>query len=157
MESIKSWLLSVCAAGAVCALAVELTGKDGAGSAMVRTLAGLVLLLALLQPLSVRSSIDPEAMYDSFRAEADEAVAAGNAHANNLLAESITQRLTAYILDKAASLGADVAVEITLSGDALPQLRQVCITGDVSPYARTQLAAVLEKELGLTGGDLQWK
>lgn len=157
MESIKSWLLSVCAAGAVCALAMELTGKDGAGSAMVRTVAGLVLLLTLLQPLSVRSSLDPVAMYDSFRAEADEAVAAGNDYANNQLAESITQRLTAYILDKAASLGADVTVEIILSGDALPQLRQVCITGNVSPYARSRLAAVLEKELGLTGGDLQWK
>lgn len=157
METIKSWLLSVCAAGAVCALAVELTGKNGAGSAIVRTVAGLVLLLALLQPLSVHSGIDPAAMYDSFRSEAAEAVDAGNVSTNIQLAESITQRLTTYILDKAGSLGADVTVEVVLSSDALPQLRQVCITGNISPYARAELAAVLEKELGLSGGDLQWK
>ena len=61
--------------------------------------------------------------------------------------EGICERLEAYILDKAAALGADVSVRFTLDDQDLP--RTVTLTGSCTPAQKQALARVLAEDLGI--------
>ena len=90
-----------------------------------------------------------------FRHQAQQAVQKGEAYSNSVLRKSITDRVQAYILDKAVEMGANIQVQVILSDDAYPVPEQVCIQGDISPYARNQLKHILE-ELGVAEENQIW-
>jgi hypothetical protein len=52
-------------------------------------------------------------------------------------------------LDKATALGAEISVQVHLSGDALPAPNGVTVEGAISPYGKTKLSGILEKDLGI--------
>ena len=88
--------------------------------------------------------------------QAQEAATAGEQQAKSALRESIKQRTEAYILDKAKTLAAQVAVEVTLSNEAIPVPIAVRISGNISPYARMQLQTILQEELGIPKEAQAW-
>ena len=68
----------------------------------------------------------------------------------------IKQRTESYILEKARSLGTEVTVEVTLSTEEMPVPIGVTLTGSISPYAKEQLAQMMEQELGINRKEQIW-
>ena len=155
MEPIREYLLSVTVAAMFCAVARRLLDRKGTPAAMGKLLTGLFMTFTVLSPLT-NFSIGPlRDVTKDFKYQAQQAVQEGQATANSALRQGIIERIEAYILDKAQSLGADIQVEVTLSGEQYPVPKQVRFIGDVSPYARTQLKKFLE-ELGISEENQIW-
>jgi hypothetical protein len=73
----------------------------------------------------------------------------GSQTSKDAVSDIIRERSEAYILDKAALLGADIRVELTLSRDALPIPVSVTIYGAVSPVSRQRLQKLIRDDLGI--------
>lgn len=156
MDRIEAYILSVCAAAIVCAIAANLGSKDGAAGKLSKMAAGLVLLFTVMQPLAQVKLTDPKAIFSELKQEAHDAAGAGQLQANNALAQRIKEQTEAYILDKAALQGANLQVEVVLSDDPFPKPEKALLRGDASPYLRARIGAMLEQDLGITGENQIW-
>ena len=142
----KSYILSICAAAIIAAILGTLAG-DGSGGKLVRMLSGLFLAVTVLAPLVELELPSPTAWIEDFTREGRDAAQYGKEKALEYSSAIISAEVEAYILDKAAQLGADVTVAVTLDDSGMPEA--VTLTGKVSPLAREELSRWLEEELGI--------
>ena len=156
MQELGAYILSVTAASLICAVATGIRGKDSSSGKLAHMAAGLILLFTVIKPLAQLDISDPTNWLGNIKMEASEAVAAGEHETNIALVTRIKEQTEAYILDKAALCGAELAVEVILSDEGLPVPVGAVLQGNVSPYVKSKLAAILESELGFTGEDLIW-
>lgn len=155
MDAVRSYLLSVCGAALLCGIADRFLGKKGPAAA-ARVLTGLFLAFTVLQPLG---KWDTEEFFDldfDISDTAEKAVAQGQAQAQKSMTKIIKQEAAAYILEKAKTLHADIQVTVEVSDDSLPIPVSAQITGNVSPYAKSQLQAMMEQQLGISKENQRW-
>ena len=150
MDIIRSWIMTVTVSAMIIAVAEVLMPK-GAVKTVGKLTGGLVLMLGILQPLL---SLDYEQMLLELGDLSTDSVAIGQAQGvaqNNLLVGIIESELSAYVLDKAQSLGYSCEVQIVcrLGENNVPYPVQAQLTGLTSAQQET-MAAFLEVELGLT-------
>ena len=69
----------------------------------------------------------------------------------------IKDRTEAYILDKAASMGLSLRVEVILSEEEIPKPITVKLWGTVPPYTKTRLRNWMEDTLGIGEEDQLWQ
>ena len=149
MAGLRSWLLALVAASLICALADALMPK-GAVKRVGRLVCGLVLASAILSPLA---GLDVEsgqswlerhlASVEFQRAELEEEV-------NGQMKVIIEQEYAAYIVDKAAQLGAACSARTECRRDGglyLPQ--RVEVTGAVPPPLQSELVQIIVRDLGV--------
>lgn len=149
MAGLRSWLLALVAASLICALADALMPK-GAVKRVGRLVCGLVLASAILSPLA---GLDVEsgqswlerhlASVEFQRAELEEEV-------NGQMKVIIEQEYAAYIVDKAAQLGAACSARTECRRDGglyLPQ--RVEVTGAVPPPLQAELVQIIVRDLGV--------
>lgn len=153
MEGLRQYVISVTAAALLCAALTGMTRKSPAGE-LIRMLCGLVLTFTVLYPISrvklAEMTIAPPAW------EGESMAAQGEKIARETLRDIIKSDTEAYILDKAAALDLSVRVKVSLSEDTVPVPVGVILSGAVSPYARSQLTNVIEKELGIPKENQLW-
>ena len=152
MEWIKDWLLGVACAAMIVTLAQRLTPAGAAGK-IGRLTGGLVLLLAAVQPVL---RVDPAAILDAAagygQAWSAQAPASLEETTGQLLKTIIAQRTGAYIVDKAAGLGAACQVEVTVgeqTGDGYPLPESVVITGALTADQQAALTQQIAAELDI--------
>ena len=149
MELIRTWVLAITASAMIIAGAEALM-PEGAVKKVGKLTGGLILMLALLQPLV---SLDYGALWESA-----EALPAGAISQQRLAQETldpmkgiIEEELAAYIVDKGRSLGlscrAQVACETGEEGIPVPQ--KVTVTGPFGESQKDALAAYISEELGI--------
>lgn len=156
MLHIKAYILSVISTAILCAVAINLVPAQKETKKLITTVAGLVLLVAAINPITQIPLMNLDSWFEDQFTEADEIVKHGQQYTHQALKESISGQVKAYIEDKAAALGADIKVELALSEDALPIPIGVCIQGDISPYVKSQLKYILETDLGIAGENQKW-
>ena len=93
---------------------------------------------------------------DVWQAEAADAIAQGENSARAEWEQGISDRVEAYILDKAAQYGAQLTVTVALGSDAIPLPQRVTIQGNISPYGKTQLQSWIAENLGIAKEDQVW-
>ena len=147
-------MLSVTTAAIICGILNGLLEKSKTIAPIVKLLTALFMSVTVLSPLVTISISNMLPNIQSFTEDANQIVQQGEWYAEKRQADIIKSRLEAYILDKAASLDAEVTVEITLSQDSLPCA--VCITGNLSPYAKAQLENILQHELAIPKEAQRW-
>lgn len=153
MDGIRQYVLSVTAAAILCGTAVSLS-PEGTARELIRFVAGAVLTVCLLRPLAGAKWTLSLPRADS---SAGEALAAdGEKQASQAMADIIKEQLRAYILDKAAALGAEVEAEFTLEDGDIPVPEAVTIRGTAAPYARQRLEEILSSQLGIPKERQQW-
>lgn len=122
--------------------------KSAVGT-LIRMVGGVYLAFVMLTP-AVRWDFDSVAAFaQSYVSAGDSVSKEGAKMASDAQRELIQQRLSAYILDKAAALQTELTVDITLSGDDVPSPESVRLTGSPTPYARGALQRFIEEELGI--------
>ena len=85
-----------------------------------------------------------------------EVVYAGEEASRNAISQSITEQTRTYILDKAASMGAQIELSVELSEDALPVPLAITVSGTASPYAKLQLKRIIATDIGIPEDKQLW-
>ena len=156
MDTIREYLLSVTAGAILCAMVCRLVDKKGIPGAVAKLLTGLFMTFIVLSPLTGFSFSITEDLTDLYRQQARDAVLTGEKYALDSLRQSIKSQSEAYILNKAAAMGAEIEVQVTLSDDIYPVPETVSICGQVPPYVKTRLRQILEEELGVLEENQIW-
>lgn len=156
MEGISGYLLSVMAAAIVCAIVKRLLEGKGAAAAVGKMLCGVFLLFTMIAPLTDITLLPLGDITDVWQAEAADAIAQGENSARAEWERGISDRVEAYILDKAAQYGAQLTVTVALGSDAIPLPQRVTIQGNISPYGKTQLQSWIAENLGIAKEDQVW-
>lgn len=154
MKELAQYMLSVTGAAMLTAIVGSLAGQGSMG-ALVKLLGGIFLALTMLRPLVTLELPDPARWFSEFSLEGQAFSEDGVAMADQTMADIITNRVEAYIQDKAALYQAPVMAEVTLDENGVPI--SVIIMGDVGPYARTRLAEMMETDLGIGKEAQQWQ
>ena len=155
MGFVGAYLVKVTAAALICGLVKALL-PDGALATALRMTTGILMLLALISPWMDEMRFDFADWPGDFRLEAETAVHEGAAAAADTLRESISKELTAYIQEKARTLGAELTVELTLTEGSLPIPQHVLLRGQISPYGKSVLSEYLQRELGIEKEEQIW-
>ena len=156
MGNISAYLLQISAAAIICALVKRMLTGQGTAATVGKILCGMFLLFTILQPVvnvSVSGLRDFSLEYEQ---EAANAISAGEKIAQEKYRDIISQQISAYILDKAAVYDADLSVRVELSDDAVPKPVRLYLQGNISPYGKRQLQAMIANDLGIAKEDQIW-
>lgn len=142
----KQWLLGVVLTAFAAALARQLAPEGKEGGA-VRLVGGLLLVLALLQPLARQDWSDLAVETGGFRLQTEEQARRYREKQTEELSAVIAEKTETYIWDKAYRLGLDVAVTVDVAAgeSGIPLPESVTIAGPYSPA----LAAAIEEGVGI--------
>ena len=156
MEQIRTYLLGIIAAAVVCGIVTQLMSNKGTIAAVIKLLTGVFMLFVVIQPLTRVSLSSVSGIVSEFSADAQLAAEAGTAMSEDALRESIKKQVEAYILDKAVALNAELTVEVTLSDEDVPVPVAVCLSGKISPYAKTILVEFINEKLDIDKENQTW-
>lgn len=157
MDSLRAYILSVVASSVICACVQLLIGRKGTSASLIKMLCGIYMAFVLIAPLQgIDFSIYSD-YFAGFMGEVNAVVTDGENIANLERREIIKQETQSYILDKAVRLGADIAVEVTLSADDWPIPSGIIIKGAVSPYVKKVLTQYIEEQIGIPEEAQIWK
>ncbi len=157
MQGICAYLLSVAAAGIICAVCARLLPKDGTVGTLGKMIMGVFLAVTVIRPLTGQYlPITPEG-WKQWSQESENAVSQGKEYSQKALQDIIKQRTEAYILGKAGQLKAELTVRVSLTEDEIPVPRSVELKGNVSPYAKKTLQTMLSQELGIPEENQIWR
>lgn len=156
MEDIRQYLLSIVAAALICALIVNLVGKEGILLSVIKLLCGLFLVYTILSPWTKIQIPGLSSYFSDLRLDASRAVDEGKESALQASATLIKQQVEAYILDKALSLDMDISIEVVMDNADTQSPTGVRIKGTVSPYAKQRLTQIISDELGIPKENQVW-
>jgi len=153
MEALRTWLLGIVLTAFAGGLARQLA-PQGREQAMVRLVSGLLLTLAILQPLS---QVDWEGLSleaGAFQAQSGDLAESYRKNQEEALRAIIEEKTEAYIWDKANRLGLDCAVSVTAAAgeSGIPLPDTVTIRGGYSEA----LAVCMEEEVGIPAEKQMW-
>ena len=152
----KAYILGVIAAGIVTAVVGCLVnGKTSTGK-IIRLLCGVLMTITVVAPLGQISFQNVTDFWNCASVDANDYVALGELAAKQEYDAIIKETSEAYILDKAARMGLDIAVEVELddSKDSIPC--KITVSGDLSPYAKGVLSEYITDQLGIPKESQQW-
>lgn len=147
----KGYVLGIVSAAFLVSL-LNALGGSGSGQGIRRLVGGILLTLAVFRPLGALELTVPE--LGGFRSDAEAAVDAGLEQADALRLARISEGCCAYILNKAAALGLEPEVEVTVDESGFPEA--VMIRASASPGERQELTGVIVRELGIEKEAVVW-
>ena len=143
MEVVRGYLLRLTAGAFLSAGLLALIPK-GTSKKAAAVLCGLVMLLLALDYDALSEAIS------RLELEKEEARTGIEIRNQELVARIISGRVQAYILDKAASLGLTVTVELEMeTRAATPYPKAVTIHGEATPAQKQQLQQYLEQTFAI--------
>lgn len=150
MELVRQWLLSVTCAALIAALADELMPK-GAVKQVGKLVCALVLLCAVLRPVLSVQLPDAGQLLSEIRGEVEYSRNGLEQGSEQILKTLIERECDAYIVDKAAVLGAVCQVQVECKEDEagvwLPY--RATVAGHLNDGQRQELTALVRSELGI--------
>lgn len=154
MTGLSGYALSVISAAIMTAIISSFfDGKSGI-SGIIRLVSGLFLTFVIISPLTNLDFSMVNDYLEEFTVEGEEVAAMGENLAREAEADIIMGRVQAYILDKANSLGVQLDVEVVLDRDNIPV--SVKLSGNISPYAKARMAAIITEDLGISKEHQLW-
>lgn len=149
MELIRTWILTITASALVIAAAEGLM-PAGAVKQVGKLTGGLILVLALLQPVAGADYGDLWGMVNSLPAGA-----IGQEELTQSVLDPmkgiIEEELAAYIVGKGAELGVDCTAQVTCrpGEDGVPVPQSVVVSGALTQDQKEALGDYIGQELGI--------
>ena len=156
MDDIRSYLLQIISSALICGILIHLMGKKGLLTELVKILAGIYMIITVMSPWVNIPIVRLQDITCDISAEAETAVQDGINSSREAISKIITERTQTYILDKATSLGINISVDVRLTEDMVPKPSAVTLSGPVSPYAKSILAAYIVDNFGISMEDQTW-
>ena len=156
MNGIREYLLTITVAAIFCGAIRDFFRKKSAYWAIINLITGIFMAITVLSPF-LNFRLDSLTDYmDHFSWEANQASAAGIEESRKERDAIIIRKTEAYILDKAAYLGADLSAQVTLSNGEPPVPQTVTIRGAVSPFLKSTLEDYISSQLGIAKENQIW-
>lgn len=145
----KAYLLGIAASAMVLAI-LQAMLREGAVKRAVVLTGGLLTVLMLVGP-AAKSCVESFGQYLSgLELRKDAAVSGIAAENKEIMAAIIAEKTEAYILDKAAALGASVEVQVeVIQGSDYPYPWSAEISGTLTEGQRDSLASAMEASLAI--------
>lgn len=156
MSGIAEYLLTVSSAAIACSIAKSIAGEKSTAGKITKVVSGIFLTVTLISPVVSIHITDVTEFFEDYRIEASEITEAGAQMANTAMGDIIKCNTEAYILEEAAELGLDIAVEVTLCDSDPPAPYQVIITGVIPPYKKSVLTQFIANDLGIPQENQRW-
>lgn len=153
MTGLAQYILRVSAAAILTAVTQSFP-LEGAMRGLVRLVGGVLMAMTLISPLLTLRMPDMDDWMVSFETGAEAAAASGEDMAREALHGIITERTEAYILDKAAALGAALEVQVRTDNAGIPV--GVTLRGNCTWEAKLRLSEIIASELGIGKEAQQW-
>lgn len=150
MNSVGAYILSLTAAAVIGGLISGIVGTKGALASVVKLIMGLFLCFSVISPFLKVNVGNLTGYLEDLQVSGDEIVMEGESAVKKELETIIKSKTEAYILDKAASYGAELAVEVSVDSSQMPVPNAVRVSGQISPYGKKQLQQIIAKDLGIT-------
>ena len=151
-----SYIFSVTVAGILCAIITSILGDKGTYGTIIKMLAGIFLAVTMISPLGNLRLGNLEQEIQDWRVDGNAVASQGQEMSTGAMIAIIKEETEAYILDKAASLGVTLSVEVMVEDGNVPRLSGVQLSGQVSPYARQQLSTWISNDLGISKENQKW-
>lgn len=158
MEGVRVWLMSILAVSLLCALAEALMPK-GPVKGVGKLVCGLVLAAVVVSPV-VRLDLEGGRQWlEDWNVGLEQREEELKKQVDEEMKTIIEQEYEAYIVDKAAQLGAQCTarVECRQEGEGVYLPETVWISGSLAPQQREALSGALLEELGLLPGELHYE
>ena len=149
MSALRGYLLGVVCTAMLCSAVLTVIPKGN-----VRRTAcyvcGLLLLLATLRPLAHFDAESVSCALARVQMEQEAAVTGVEVKNRELVLRIISEKTSAYILDKAESLGLSLSVSVQAEDDGGgPRLASVFLTGSAEESAKNRLTEYIEDTFGI--------
>ena len=152
----KNYLLSIIAAGIICAITGILFPNKDTIEKIVGLMCGLFMTLIVLSPIKKINPVNWGLSYEFQSDQSKHIAEQGQYQAEETLREVITEYCSTYIVEKAKGMGVDIDVQFQLNSNDPPVPTSAVITGTVSPYAKAKLKNILTQDLGIPEDRQQW-
>lgn len=156
MLAISQYIRSITGAALISAVVMRLLDGKGSAAAIGKILVGIFMALTVIGPIAQVELSDVWDFLPDVSVDAQDAATDGQTAAKNALAEGISARVEAYILDKAAQMDVSLTVQVELSEDAIPVPKRVRLQGNISPYAKSRLQSIIREDLGIDKENQIW-
>lgn len=154
MNAITEYLLSVTAAGILCAIVKQLS--KNASAKIIRAVCGVFMAITIFSPVIHIQFNSIEDFLMEAKYEAEETRDDGIESASSAMADIIKQQTEAYILDKAVSLGVNIDVNVKMSDTNPPVPKEVILSGNVSPYMKNKMIQYITANIGISEENQRW-
>ncbi len=156
MSGITGYLLGIVGVCLIASLAKQLLGISKHYKDLGNTVIGIFLIFSILSPI-VRVNWDADNILDTgFQDDFEQISLEAHTYQQQTLRQSIITRTEAYIWNKAQELSLEIEMEIALSETYPYAPCGICIWGNASPYAKTQLSNYLKEEIGIPKEAQTW-
>ena len=156
MDSIRQYMICIVGIALSCGIIRCFVSEKSTAGGLVKTLCGIVLAIAAVSPVLQIRYADLVNYADQISVEAAALSQDGSYLSNEKLGALITQKLEAYILEKASLLGCDVEIYVSVDEGSPPKPSGIEITGAISPYTKARLCDMIETDLGIPKEMQQW-
>lgn len=148
--AVRSWLLAVIAVSLLCAVADALM-PPGAVKRVGRLVCGLVLIGAILSPLAALDLDGSQRWLEGYLVSVQTRETELEETVNGQIKVIIEQKLSAYIVDKAAELGlaCRARVDCVLSEDGLYLPVRTEVDGSMTADVQSKLIRLIQSDLGV--------
>lgn len=156
IDAVRSYLLRLTVAAFFSALVLTLI-PNGLSKRAATLVCGLIMLLLALSPLVQLDEQALAAAISRIELEQEQTRTGVELRNRELVAQIISARVQAYILDKAAEMGMQLEVEITMNTDAsTPYPEAVTLRGEATPAQRQKLGTYLYESYALVPERQVW-
>lgn len=157
-ELMSQWVRTIAAAALISGVAMAITPK-GKVYRVLKAVCGVLIVIAIIYPLTDENSEEISMSLSEHRASADEILKGVEESNMNLCRSIIEEELEEYILDKAVEMG-----ELVLSADISSKWHedgywypyQVKLLGDCQLANRSKMSLIIESELGIPFERQNW-
>lgn len=156
MESVREYLFSVTCAALICGILCSVADEKRTGGMLTKLLCGIFLSLTVIRPLAGFPLLKLDLGGSRITQEGIRAAETGVEYARQAKIQIIKMQTEAYILEAAKHYDLYLTVEVEISEDDTPVPYAVKIQGRVSPYAKTQLTEMMERELAIPKENQRW-
>lgn len=156
MIRIRKYLLSVAAASLLTSLLPALLPK-GKIQKVESFIGSLVLILTILSPVVKLNASSIRKAMESYQIDLQDTQRGVEKKSRGVLEELISQRCEEYIWDKAAQMGLQLEIEITVGENSdIPVPVSASMVGVCSQEDQAVLSKILEEELGIPRNKQEW-
>lgn len=157
MIGIGKYVGSVITVCLCCAIFRRLAGEKSSSAFVINTLCGIVVTVSVLTLLFQTDKIDVDMFIKNMTTDADTYIQAGVDQSNQQMQSIITEKVRAYILEKASYHSCNLTeIDVRLSTEQLATPEYVKITGSFSPNAKQQLSEWIALNLGIPKEKQEW-
>ena len=155
MAAIGAYIVSISATALICGIVCSFLKESGAFKT-IRMVCNLILMFAILRPfVNLQKFHLSQLPFPDFTEE-NSWIEEAKLSSRNALGDIIKVQTEAYILDKAAEMGASITVVVSVSSDEPPVPVGVEISGAVSPYLKLRLEEMIQEDLNISKENQVW-